>query len=114
MLSYLLSTRVHSTSISPIVTEEPNHHGNRIDSLELALAGIWELLREKLELTDDELVAKIHEIDARDGAVDGKIQARSTAEETCPVCHKKLLSRTGHTCLWCGASLNKNPIPGGQ
>jgi hypothetical protein len=80
----------------------------RIDSLELACAGMWELLKFKLNCTEDELIAAIQTVDARDGVMDGKITPQ--AGETCPSCHRKLLTRTGPRCSWCGEPLVRVPF----
>ncbi len=85
---------------------QPLEH--RIESLELACAGMWELLKTKFDCTDDELVAKIHEIDARDGVVDGRIG--SNTHSHCPNCHRQLLTKRSALCNWCGAVLPVEPF----
>jgi len=124
MLGYLLSQSLRNASnirgVAATAAAETHMHvadglrpvEAKMDGLELAVAAMWELMREKFDLTDDQLVAKITEIDARDGAVDGKLKPKPAAEETCPSCHKHVLSRTGTTCLWCGAPLARSTVPG--
>lgn len=73
---------------------------DRIDSLELALAGLWRLLKTKHGATDEELIAAITEADGEDGKVDGRIRNRAT---DCPSCGRPLLTRTRGVCSWCGA-----------
>lgn len=80
---------------------------SRLDHLELACAGMWELLKEKNGFTDDDLVAAIIKVDSRDGNTDGKIGA---AARVCPACMRKLLSRDSPKCSWCGADLMKQPF----
>ncbi len=79
----------------------------RVDSLELACAGLWKLLKETSGLTDEQLLGAIHEVDAADGAVDGRI---TRGGGTCPHCGHRLLSRTASKCLWCGAPLAEGPF----
>lgn len=74
----------------------------RLDYLELACAGLWVLLKEKHGYTDEELVASIQEVDARDGNIDGKI---GRANQHCPHCQRKLLTRDSPKCSWCGGVL---------
>ncbi|MFI5386799.1 MAG: hypothetical protein ACHQ50_11840 [Fimbriimonadales bacterium] len=79
----------------------------RVDSLELACAALWKLLKDQNSFTDEQLQAAIHDVDAGDGTVDGKV-TRQGGE--CPHCHHRILSRTAGKCLWCGAPLNDGPF----
>ena len=79
----------------------------RIDSLELACAGLWQLLKTKHGYTDEELVRVISEVDARDGAVDGRMQ---NTGQLCPHCGRQMLTKARGKCLWCGAELAKAPF----
>ncbi len=63
---------------------------------------LWEILRDKLDLTDEELNQKLYEIDMRDGVLDGKNQ-RSVSE--CPSCHRKVSPRHP-ACIYCGQIIN--------
>ena len=64
----------------------------------LICEALWELLRDKTKLTDDDLNKKLYEIDMRDGQVDGKNQRKVI---DCPKCHRKVASRNA-ACLYCG------------
>jgi hypothetical protein len=79
----------------------------RLQHLEMACAGLWELLKTKVGCTDDELIAAIHAIDMQDGKADGRV---GTGDATCPNCHRKLLTRTSPKCAWCGADLHRDPF----
>lgn len=74
----------------------------RIQSLELTCAALWTLLKEQNGFTDDQLVRAIHEVDARDGVVDGKI---TQSAKVCPHCKRKVLTRNPTKCAWCGGDL---------
>ena len=76
---------------------------HQIETLELTCAGLWELLRSKLDLKDEELLEAIRTADARDGVVDGRIR-RDAAD--CATCGRKQLSRRSNRCNWCGAEMN--------
>lgn len=79
----------------------------RVDRLVLLCESMWELLCERGDLTDDDLKAKILEIDRRDGTEDGKI---TIAPADCPKCDAKIC-RKFNRCLFCGhASDNANPF----
>lgn len=75
----------------------------KINALELTCAAMWTILKDKLGVTDEELIHAIHEVDARDGVVDGKI---SQVSKECPHCHRKLLTRNPTKCAWCGGNLS--------
>jgi hypothetical protein len=90
-----------SASYVDMQTEELSQQFNRrIESLELACAGLWELLKSKHGYTDEELVAAVTKIDESDGTLDGRLRP---TDETCPRCGQKLLSRKSPNCNWCGA-----------
>ena len=79
---------------------------NRIKILENNVAktllineALWEIIREKLRLTDDEFNEKLYAIDMRDGTLDGKNQ-RSHAMK-CPQCNR-MVSHRHAACLYCG------------
>ncbi|MBI5496913.1 MAG: hypothetical protein HY904_18000 [Deltaproteobacteria bacterium] len=73
----------------------------RVDKMQLACQAMWELMRETAHLDDDRLMAKIQEIDLRDGTLDGKI---ATAGNRCDACQRTVNPRHAR-CLYCGAEL---------
>jgi hypothetical protein len=79
----------------------------RIEGLELACAGLWELLKQRHGYTDADIVACIREVDLRDGVEDGRVRVTDAA---CPQCGRQLLSRKSPNCSWCGAELPKAPF----
>ena len=77
-----------------------------VEELSLACQGMWELLRDHLGFTDDHLRAKILEIDARDGIVDGKM---GTEIIHCPSCNQRTGTST-KSCLYCGKPVQQSHI----
>lgn len=73
----------------------------RIDALALTCQALWELLQQKTGLTEDELQAKMQEIDLRDGVEDGRMSGTSLK---CPGCSREVNSRRGN-CMYCGSVL---------
>ena len=71
------------------------------ERLYMVVQAMWELLREKVGLTDSDLEAKVQEIDLRDGRLDGK-DANLTATHACRQCGRTILSGQS-ACSWCGA-----------
>jgi hypothetical protein len=65
---------------------------------------LWELMRDKLQLTEQQLFDKLYEIDMRDGIIDGKNQ-RSVVE--CPKCKRKVAPKHA-TCLYCGQIIDNS------
>ena len=65
---------------------------------------LWELLAEKTGLTENDLLEKLHEVDMRDGVLDGNNQ-RSAAD--CPACGRKVSGRHA-ACLYCGEIIDKS------
>lgn len=59
---------------------------------------LWELMQDRLKLTEKDLHDKLYEIDMRDGQLDGKNQRR-VAE--CPRCQRKVGPRHP-ACIYCG------------
>lgn len=74
-----------------------------VERLSLACQAMWELLRDRSDLTEEEIEAKILEIDARDGRVDGKIATKTAA---CAACGRPTNSSRS-SCLMCGAPLKR-------
>ena len=75
----------------------------RLNRLALCNQALWELLRDNTTLTDDDLRAKIREIDARDGREDSQMSAQQIP---CAACGK-LSNTKRNTCVYCGATLPK-------
>lgn len=72
-----------------------------LERLSLTCRAMWELLAQQTTVTEDDLLAKVHEIDLRDGRGDGRTQCAAT---TCPRCSRKNNARRAR-CLYCGCEL---------
>jgi hypothetical protein len=81
---------------------------NKVESLALACQSLWELLRENTKLTEQDLEAKMEQVDLRDGRQDGKMSSVSSA---CPDCGRKT-SRRRPRCLYCGANAGSPEVFG--
>jgi hypothetical protein len=71
---------------------------NKIDNLALACQSLWEIIRESTELSEEDLAAKMEEVDLRDGNIDGKI---TPVAKPCSSCGRKT-SRRRMRCVYCG------------
>lgn len=70
----------------------------RSDRMALACQALWELLRERTDLREEDVFAKMTEIDLRDGREDGRIGAKVM---TCSRCQRPVNSARP-VCVYCG------------
>lgn len=80
----------------------------RLERLALITEALWTLLRERVGMTDDELLDRIRDVDLSDGVLDGKVR-RGIAD--CPGCHR-VLSKRHDRCIYCGAEVMRPPFFG--
>lgn len=73
----------------------------RLDRMALASQALWELLKERTDLTIEQVFAKMEEIDLRDGHKDGKIGGRVLQ---CTACGRKV-NALNRTCVYCGQTI---------
>ncbi len=78
---------------------------DRLDRMTLVMEAMWSLLHEQ-GFTNDQLIARIEELDAADGAVDGR---KITPAADCPECGAKVGRGIGH-CQFCGYEID-DPSP---
>ncbi len=71
---------------------------HRVEKLTLVCRALWEIVAEQHECPKEKLVAKVAEIDLRDGHLDGELHAEPIL---CPKCGHKINARHDH-CLYCG------------
>ena len=69
----------------------------------LACQALWEILRSRLGISEAELIARIDEVDMRDGTMDGRL---TPSIITCPKCGRPSNSKNSR-CIYCGASISK-------
>jgi hypothetical protein len=74
----------------------------RTDRLGLVCQALWELLRERTGMTEDEVLQRMHEIDLRDGVEDGRISGTKVQCESCGSTCNSAAAR----CIYCG-----HPLP---
>ena len=77
----------------------------QLGRLTLACTAMWTLLRQRLGVTDQELLEAIQEVDLRDGVLDGQYKPPALA---CPRCGRRNNHRRG-TCMYCEARLPQEP-----
>jgi hypothetical protein len=73
----------------------------QLRKMALVNQALYELLKERLDISDEDLRRKIREIDLRDGTADGKLDASSLR---CPKC-RGAVTAGAFFCLTCGATV---------
>ncbi len=88
-------------------------YSDRVRALETQVAhmaltcqAMWELLGERTGISEAELLAKMKEVDLRDGAQDGRMTPVLTK---CPACGKPSSSKNA-SCMYCGAAIPKRHV----
>jgi len=74
-------------------------YADKIDRLVLIHRSMWELVRASNNLSEDDLLKKVTEVDLRDGTLDGKI---ITPPKKCSSCNR-VMSKRHRRCIYCGA-----------
>src|SRR4051812_2098057 len=78
----------------------------KVDGLALVSQAMWELLRERNQLSEGDILAKVAEIDGRDGRIDGRIAG---ALAKCVGCGRDVHSRQ-RACMYCGTATKREHI----
>jgi len=79
---------------------------DRLDRALLACEAMWSILRDKLGVTDVELIERINDIDLSDGKLDGKVHKTAVS---CPKCSRTISSRFPK-CMYCGQPIVHDPF----
>jgi hypothetical protein len=78
----------------------------RLERTLLACEAMWSILRDKLGVTDEDLLNRINEIDLSDGQLDGKVRKPAVA---CPTC-RRTIARHQSRCMYCGQQIMHDPF----
>ena len=81
---------------------------DKVDRLTLLCCAMFELMQQASGVTEDQLKAKMVEIDLRDGQADGRITPKP---RKCPKCDATISPAFGR-CLFCG-HVDDSPSPFG-
>jgi hypothetical protein len=79
---------------------------DRLDKMVLLNLALWSLLEEKIGLTEEELTARVTEIDLLDGKLDGKL---ASSPVNCDDCGK-VLHKRHRRCMYCGYQLETSGL----
>lgn len=78
----------------------------QLEQTMLGLAAFWALVSDRLQITEENLIEKMTEIDLKDGVQDGRLKKHPV---TCSHCQKTVSSKY-IKCFYCGAELKKSPF----
>jgi hypothetical protein len=78
----------------------------RLDRALLTVQAMWSLLRDSLQLTDEQLVERIVEVDESDGFLDGRVRRPA---KNCTHCKRAIPGRSPR-CLYCGEAVIPDPF----
>lgn len=88
----------------------------RVESLLLVNMAMWSILKERLGVTDEQLAARVKEIDLKDGRLDGRVGAPpATASPAagdvirCTACNRAMSARH-KVCMYCGGQPDRATV----
>ena len=105
-VSRSLSTESKTPTVGGATKTDIRELESRIDRAMMACEAMWSLMRDKLGVTDEELVERINEIDLSDGQLDGKVRKTVVA---CPKCNRTINPRLPK-CMYCGQPVLHDPF----
>ena len=78
----------------------------RLDRAMLVCEALWTVVRDRVGVTEEELIARVNEVDLSDGQLDGKVRRSAVA---CPRC-KRTIARRFKKCVYCGQPIMQDPF----
>lgn len=94
-------------SVSSVAIGDIEDLSERIDRLILLTAAMWTILEEK-GATEEDLIARVEQLDAADDIVDGRLTARPTPCTKCDT----LVAPGLTTCQYCGEPVRRDESSG--
>lgn len=102
--------RMTGRQVRPDAIEGTNEDYRRlreqVDHLTLVCSAMWQLIRERTNLTEQDLAERVAIIDAKDGVADGKM---TKTVKKCPKCNRTMSPKHSR-CLYCGESIPPDSI----
>lgn len=79
----------------------------KCDRALLVCEALWTILRDKLGVTEEDLVQRVNDLDLTDGRLDGKV--RKSKAHSCPSCGRTIAKRFPK-CIYCGQLVVHDPF----
>ena len=92
----------HAMDRTKRLSAEVDDLKRKADALTIACQSLWEIVRTRMSLDEPLILAKMQEIDLRDGKLDGKIATQKTVCSSCA----RANNTKRHSCLYCGRRLS--------
>ena len=89
---------VGDAKLQKSLTQAYMPHAKHLDKLGLICQAMWTLIKDKTDLTDEDLMKMVTELDLKDGKLDGKY---TKPPVDCPNCSAKICKKFNR-CLFCG------------
>lgn len=101
---YAVETAAQAKSRAGRVEDRVRELEMRLDRVSLACEALWTIVREKLDLSDEDLKARIDAIDLSDGQLDGRVKRDI---KKCPSCGRAV-NRKHNQCMYCRAPVDRD------
>lgn len=79
---------------------------DRLDRALLACEALWTMLRDRLGISEEDLIERVNLLDLSDGQLDGKVRKPPVS---CPRCQRTIASRFSK-CMYCGQPIMHDPF----
>lgn len=88
---------------------EVQHLQTENEALKLVTASMWQLIKQRLGVSDDDLKEMVEAVDLLDGRRDGKVSSPQSKMVQCVACNHKINNKSPK-CLYCGAPQPQNQL----
>jgi hypothetical protein len=93
-------TRTPETQIADLQFE--------VERLLMVTEALWDIIRERHGMGEEELAARVNAIDMEDGRLDGRV-TNIDPPQHCPQCNR-VLSKHRPRCIYCGEPVGLDPF----
>lgn len=89
-----------------VAAREVRHMQDSLDRSMMVMEAMWSFMRDKLQLTDEQLADRVNDIDLSDGELDGRVRKSPVS---CPKCNRTIARRFSR-CMYCGQPVVQDPF----
>jgi len=99
----------HGSGDAAAARSEAREASREVERLLMITEALWTMLKEQHGYTDEDLIKRIAEIDARDGKLDGRVTPEPGELPTCSQCGRPV-GRGRAACLYCATPIVRDPF----